>query len=297
MKLFFYRGEAPNFGDELNPWLIPKVLPGLIDDKGPELLLAIGSVLFDHHDSDAIKIVFGSGYGGYTPVPDTSRNWRFYCVRGPRTAAALNLPPEMVAGDTAILLRDYIPKRAAPIKGPVSFIPHFQSIARGHWQRACEQAGVAFIDPRGEIADVVRQIQASRVVLTEAMHGAIVSDALRVPWVPLSPLDKTHHAKWFDWAEALYVKVDFAPLPPSSLIEADFARRGRQRRRSIASLPFAGPVLKMIDPRYVDTAENALRAAAERPPTLSRDTDLDRATTKLKEAGARLMRDYGHVAV
>jgi hypothetical protein len=49
MKIYTYRGEMPNFGDELNNWLLPKVFPNLFDDDDSRLFLGIGSILFDHH--------------------------------------------------------------------------------------------------------------------------------------------------------------------------------------------------------------------------------------------------------
>ncbi len=47
MKIYTYRGEMPNFGDELNNWLLPKVFPNLFDDDDSRLFLGIGSILFD----------------------------------------------------------------------------------------------------------------------------------------------------------------------------------------------------------------------------------------------------------
>ena len=147
MKLFYFRGYHPNFGDELNPWLIPKVLPGLLDDDDSRLLLAIGSILYDDHPAQATKIVFGSGYGGYTSPPKLNDTWKVYCVRGPRSAAACGLGPETVAGDSAILISKHW-KREFPKSIPCSFMPHYQSIGRGHWEKACKLAGIHFLNPR-----------------------------------------------------------------------------------------------------------------------------------------------------
>jgi succinoglycan biosynthesis protein ExoV len=34
MKLFYFKDPAGNFGDDLNLWLWPKVLPGILDEDG-----------------------------------------------------------------------------------------------------------------------------------------------------------------------------------------------------------------------------------------------------------------------
>ena len=69
MLLYHWRGEARNFGDELNLLLWPRLLPGLLDDDPAELFLGIGSVLDARHARDAVKLVAGAGYGGYAPLP------------------------------------------------------------------------------------------------------------------------------------------------------------------------------------------------------------------------------------
>jgi hypothetical protein len=57
MLLYHWRGEARNFGDELNLLLWPRLLPGMMDDDPAELFLGIGSVLDARHARDALKLV------------------------------------------------------------------------------------------------------------------------------------------------------------------------------------------------------------------------------------------------
>jgi len=57
------------------------------------------------------------------------------------------------------------------------------------------------------------------VLVSEAMHGVIVADALRVPWVALLPLAPIHRPKWQDWAEVLELRIEFQPGCASSLTE------------------------------------------------------------------------------
>ena len=69
-------------------------------------------------------------------------------------------------------------------------------------RRACTD-----IDPCGGVERVIADILASELLVTEAMHGAIVADALRVPWVPVRPVQPTNRGKWFDWASALDIEL------------------------------------------------------------------------------------------
>ena len=70
MQLYQWQGTAPNFGDELNTLVWPRLLADFFDDDPGELFLGIGSVLDDRHPPDAVKIVAGAGYGGHKETPN-----------------------------------------------------------------------------------------------------------------------------------------------------------------------------------------------------------------------------------
>ncbi|WP_062267596.1 polysaccharide pyruvyl transferase family protein [Endozoicomonas arenosclerae] len=218
MKLTFYRGEVPNFGDELNSILWDELIePGFFNDDESQLFLGVGSIIWNDFNPRAKKLVVGSGYGGYTDLPDVhDGNWQFSFVRGPRTAALLGLDKNLAITDSAILTHFAdIPSTEKRFKA--SFMPHFQSIERGNWKQACELADIHFIDPRDDVKKILNDIQQSELVISEAMHGAILADTLRTPWLAVEPLASQHRNKWYDWSESLEMTLEFKPMPASSI--------------------------------------------------------------------------------
>lgn len=290
--MYYYQGSPPNFGDELNNWLWPRLLPDFFDDSEDQIFLGIGSILFDFHAPEAKKIVFGAGYGGYTPPPKIDDNWIVHFVRGPITARAMGLDESLGVGDAAILLRSCI--SAAPEKQfKTSFMPHWESVFDGEWEAVCAQAGLHFINPCAPVDEVLDAILSSEMVVTEAMHGAIVADALRVPWVPARPIQRQHHRKWFDWADALQLDLHPRTLAPSNGLEAGLSLL-RGSRKSAERLRRRGQVLKSVAaPFFFDTAAASLRRLAGAVPTLSRDTAIQSAHGRMLEQLDLLHRSYG----
>lgn len=139
-RLYYFRGARPNFGDELNPWLWPRLLPRFLDDASDELFLGIGTILNSGVPTAPRKIVFGSGYGYGEPPKLEPGKWRIHRLREPRTAQALGLPDTLAVGDPAILLRR-MPWPRPTKQYPVS-MRHWESIDCGHWPLACAQADV-----------------------------------------------------------------------------------------------------------------------------------------------------------
>jgi succinoglycan biosynthesis protein ExoV len=180
VKLYRWQGAARNFGDELNTLLWPRLLPGFFDDDPAELFLGIGSVLDSRHPLPAVKLVAGAGYGGYQPPAALDANWVVHWTRGPRTARRLGLPAACGIGDPAMLIPLTGGTRAAEGQS-VGFMPHFETATRGDWAAATEAAGIDLIDPRGDPDTIIAAIGRCRLLISEALHGTIVADALRVP--------------------------------------------------------------------------------------------------------------------
>ena len=290
MKLFYYRGDKPNFGDDLNAWMWPRLMPGIWDDDEDVIFLGIGSILFDSFPKTSRKIVFGAGYGGYTPLPQIDESWKFYFVRGKYTARSMNIDPTLGIGDAAILLRSCIPVRPAK-RHKVSFMPHWESTLFGNWREACRLAGIHYIDPTATVEQTLDDILSSELVITEAMHGAIVSDALRVPWVAVTPLQTQHHMKWQDWASALDLNINSHPLGASTLLESALQRAeghayvtGKLRRR--------GNFLRHVLPSvFADRVAGQLVKLADMAPTLSRDASIESSHQRMLENMDLLLAD------
>ena len=282
--LYRWRGAWNNFGDELNTILWPILLPGFFDDDPAIRFLGIGSVLDQRHPPDALKLVAGSGYGGYEREPQVDRNWIIHWVRGPRSAAVLGLPSSVGLGDPAVLLPTTM---GLSMQGgsEIGFMPHFESAARGAWLQAADQAGMRLIDPRDDPLAILQAIGRCKVLLSEALHGVIVADALRVPWIPIRPMVTIHWAKWDDWADTVDVQPRFQKVPASTLSEWAGASPLGSWHATRTWLRRQNHHLERLSPdRMVARAALALRQAAMADPQLSSDIAFDRCQSRMLEA-------------
>lgn len=284
MKIVYYKGEKPNFGDELNIWLWPRLFPEFFDEDETDLFLGIGSIIGKNYADNTKKTVFGAGFvSTYNEEPDVNKDdWDVYFVRGPRTAKTLGLEPEKSIGDSAILIREIMkdPQRKPEV---VSFMPHWQSIPRGNWEEVCKIANINYIDPRDTVENVLGEILRSKLVITEAMHGAIVSDALRVPWVPLLPINSDHREKWYDWAEALNLELDVQRLWPSSLQDAKEALVRKPALANLANAIDNSLISKPVNKLLVQLTAKNLQKLAALQGSLSDDKIIENVTQRMTE--------------
>lgn len=290
MILYQWRGQVRNFGDELNSLLWPRLLPGFFDDDPSVRFLGIGSILDGRHNGVRTKLVAGSGYGGYEAPATLDPSWIVHWVRGPRTAHLLGLPPSLGLGDPGCL----VPLAGmAPVRQPrdIGFMPHFESAARGAWREACDAAGMRLIDPREDPMTILAALAECRVLISEALHGIIVADALRVPWIAVRPLAPIHRPKWDDWAESLGLTIAFHDLSPSSALERAHLTPLSQFHLGRRVLTHQAARLHNVAPhRFIARAAKALRAAAGADPSLSRDTVLAQRQGRMMEAIGQLAR-------
>jgi succinoglycan biosynthesis protein ExoV len=254
--MVYFRGEhgIRNFGDELNPYLWPRLLPGAFARDDATQFVGIGTLLNNRLPAAPRTVVFGAGVGYYGP-PRRDDSWTIYCVRGPLSAKALELDASAAVTDPAMLLARVELPAAAPAAIRHAYIPHWQS-APDAWRTVCERIGIGFIDPRWPPDEVLRALRSVDVLIAEAMHGAIVADALRIPWVAARTHAGIKSFKWQDWCAS--VDVEYAPAPlPTIWPEAGDAGPVHRARRW-AKLRLAGYQLA----RLVKHGRPRLSAAA-----------------------------------
>lgn len=225
MKLLYFKGNPPNFGDELNRYIFEDLFrqeefsaiePGTY-------FMGVGSILhpaylnrFAGETADRITghdgymnkgVVFGSGVREHRldHAPETL-DIRF--VRGPissRQTGATNIAD---AAYLLPLLTKHAPINGLPKKHAISLMPYFHHAFSMDYDRIASETGVNIIQPYADVETILRDVQQSELVISGAMHGCIAADIQRVPWIRLRLI--THEAnpvvqtvKWRDFAESM----------------------------------------------------------------------------------------------
>jgi succinoglycan biosynthesis protein ExoV len=219
MKLYYFRHPdgSKNFGDELNPWLWDQLIPGILDEDENSVFIGIGTLLNERLQSEVAnasrKFVFGSGVGYGSGIPHIDDSWTIYCLRGPLSARALGVAPELALTDAGLLIRRCFVDTTGKLY-KFSYMPHAK-YANTAWKTVTEQLGFGFIDPHLPVGQVLSSISQTEILLTEALHGAIAANALRVPWIPLRSGPSILSFKWRDWCSS--VGLEYKPRTITTL--------------------------------------------------------------------------------
>lgn len=219
MQLVYYK-ETSNFGDLLNPLIFNQLLPGFFDEDPKEQFLGIGTILGQEQGTKKTKklIVYSSGYAigdvfTYGKAPVLDKRYEILCVRGPLTAKVLGIDEKLAVADGALLLK-YLPIPSVPKTLSYSYMPHHVSEGMYElWEERVEEAGMNFISPAQPVNAIIEQIQQSEVLITEAMHGAIVADVFRVPWIGVRAYEHINRFKWDDWGQSMKIDVKLHAMP------------------------------------------------------------------------------------
>lgn len=183
---FWWDGH-PNFGDDLTPWLLPHygIVP-LYREPRAARLIGVGSLLeFVPHDFSGA--IWGSGLMNDErhPLPTAS----VLAIRGPLTAERIGLTDEPAFGDPGILVARHLPR--PPSDGRIAVVPHGHHRPHPQLDRRVREAGDAarVVNVHQRAAAAVREIAASRAVITTSLHGLITADSYGIPavWTTLDP--------------------------------------------------------------------------------------------------------------
>lgn len=300
MRLYYFKDREGNFGDDLNPWLWQQLFADFFNADDEALFVGVGTLLNHRIPAAPAVTVFGSGHG-YGQLPNVNSNWKFYAVRGPLTAKTLGLPAELAITNPASLSAQF--HTTAVVKQHnISFMPHCESARLGDWARVCQLAGIHYIDPRKPFLQVFDAIRQSEVLLTEAMHGAILADSFRVPWVPVKAYPHISEYKWQDWLMSVKVEAHFSQLAP--IWRGDEAAGTNVRlknvlKRSLLNTPLwrsdwgPPPPPKSTAQQFDAVAQALVNIAREAPVQLSKDSVFNNNTERLQQTAQQFRRDFG----
>ncbi len=210
MEVYIYQGAKRNIGDDLNFWFWEEMMGQAVLKKDNHLLVGIGTILDDRLPKSKTIHVLGSG-AGYGKITDCS-DWNVHFVRGHLTAKALKCDSSAVISDPGILISRLRPQSVTK-KHRISFMPHV-GIDSKKYKNFINQLGWNYISPSDEESSVLENIAASEKLITSAMHGAIIADSYRTPWLPVSTSHEILLFKWQDWFSSLGLEVKLNVLPP-----------------------------------------------------------------------------------
>lgn len=185
-------------------------------------------------------------------------------VRGPLTARLLGLSECLAIADAGYLIRRTSLNSSGQQlnQSYVGFMPHYTAaVSSPYLQRICEDLGFLYIDPRSSVEAVVNRIKQCKYIMTEALHGAIVSDALRVGWIPVRSSKDIFEFKWQDYCSS--IGLEYKPYE----ISVSWQRRHWSGRKSVVKYltTSARSCLSRLLVNERDTALSLLYASAQKP--------------------------------
>lgn len=303
MRLYYYQDPRGNFGDDLNPWIWGRLFPEIIDGDPGELFVGIGTLLSDKLPPAPMKHIFGSGMG-YGRPPAIDSRFRFHAVRGYETARKLGIGEELVITDPAVLVRTIVRPPPPRRHGGVGLMLTAQALYDFDWSMVCAHAGMRLISCHQSVDSAIDDISRCNVLLTEAMHGAIVADALRVPWIPVTCNVHILGFKWRDWLSSLRMQYEPTHITPLFDVDRNLGllrrlcnvgrRIGAQTGLRSSSLGKTPP--RRSGPDMVDRTVRELEAASKRQPFLSDESLLASHTARYVALVEQLRRESGHHA-
>lgn len=300
MRLYYYEDPKGNFGDDLNPWLWSKLMPEVLCDDPQAILVGTGSILSHRLPSAPIKHILGSGMG-YGSSPKVDDRFVFHAVRGYCTAAALGLPADLVITDAAVMLRRVVDVSKYSKLQEFGFMPSGHSERHFDWATLCKHVGFRFISCHWPVDKVIDEIAQCKVMISEAMQGAIVADTLRVPWIPIMLDGTVLPFKWKDWLSTLDLPYEPALIAPIYDNKRIFSVSGRLKNRfkfalksrGIWSTRWSAPMPLTSAASVKPLVQKQLQALKNNVPYLSDESLIESHVLLYEKVIEELKRSYG----
>jgi succinoglycan biosynthesis protein ExoV len=296
MKLYYHTGK--NFGDAINPMIFNHYLGEYLNDDTTEVILGIGSILglFKKPENCKKVYVFSSGYAKgaestYGKVPQIDKDYEIICLRGEGTAKAINVSAEYGLADGALLLPLVRPLERKKLKTfKFSFMPHSGTLnVYEGWQKLCNSIGVHLIDPRKDPELVLADLMDTEVLIAEAMHGAIIADAYRIPWIPVKTISTINEFKWADYCNS--VELPYQPFRTKALYSGQFIQQVFTNKfpklsflRGLASVVYGAYQVAVVKP----SVKKQFKTILKQKPILTTDKVFKKRQSQLVEKMAIL---------
>jgi pyruvyltransferase len=226
INLIYFNGPGNgNFGDELSPFIVNK----LINSKKYNLFynkfkkeninfIAIGSMVQaaknDYH-------IWGSGLITDKPHPALNDFCRLniHAVRGPQTYNFLKnmkckLEVPQIYGDPSLLCPEFLkPEIIQEYSDKIGIVPHYDNynkILDMFNKSSLNKLDYIFINPLDEEEEVITKIISCRYIISNSLHGLIISDAYNIPNVWLN-IQIAHHSdfKFTDYFQSQSREIKF----------------------------------------------------------------------------------------
>jgi len=211
MKLVKCDVKGGNFGDDLNDHLWKLLLPDIESLRPNEAILGVGTLQSSYISPNIKKVhVFGSGsYSGSPHVKEwlNKHDFEFHFVRGPLTAREWNCEDKALTDGACLLMLTVLKEIAPTLSKKIGYIPHHVSDHLGDIKNICELADIEYISTKYfSVPEVISKIKSCDYIISSALHGAIVADLFRKPWIPTTSGPHIYQYKWNDWCESINVK-------------------------------------------------------------------------------------------
>ncbi len=190
-------------------------------------------------------------------------------MRGPLSAKKLGVSETLAITDGALLVRDFFDYASYQKKYKFAYMPHHQPAGEG-WALACQNLGFCYIDPGWSVEKILSLLAETEILLAEAMHGAIIANAFRVPWIPIGTSPKILSFKWEDWCASC--GVEYKP------------RFIERLHHPIKKNDLLSPLKIVLDwTRQKSAAQQLLSITKTAHPSLSAEHKLNECSAKLYE--------------